>query len=138
MHLGASALLLVATFRPWLHSGERTLDAYELREVVHRLELVEPWMVAPVVAVPLAVAVVVLSRWAGRPAVAHASSLAAAGYVVGGVVATRDVGLPTGDGRTLAVVGAALIVVAAAAELLWPRRADGGGEDGLPASAGPG
>ncbi|QGG94981.1 hypothetical protein [Actinomarinicola tropica] len=126
LHLGASALLLVATFRPWVHSGERTLNAYELREVAHRLELLEPWMVAPVVVVPLAVALTALARWAGRHVVAHVSSLAAAAYVVGGVAATRDVALPLGDGRTLAVAGGALLVLTALVELLWPDRAGSG------------
>lgn len=131
LHLGASGLLLLSTFRPWLHSGQRALDAYDLRSASQRLEVLDPqWVAGPLVVVPLVLAVAVAARWAGRRWVAHALALGTAAYLVVGVHATRDTGLPTGDGRTLALVGAGLTALATVAELLFCRHALGRGAGG--------
>lgn len=123
-HVGGSAAVALATFLPWLHSGERGMSVYDLRIAADRLELLDrPWIVAPVALVPMLLALGLLARWAGRPLAAQGVALVAASYTAVGAAAVRSSDLPAGGGTTLALAGAAVLLLSAVGELLWARRA---------------
>lgn len=129
-HVTGSAAVVAGTFLPWLHSGERAMSVYDLRDTAHRLELLDdPWVLQPVAVVPLVLAVGLLARWAGQVHAAHLVAVVAGGYAALGATLVRSSGLPPGSGTTVVLLGAAVLVAAAAGELLWARRAGRGAAD---------
>ncbi|MBK5222099.1 MAG: hypothetical protein JJE52_04335 [Acidimicrobiia bacterium] len=119
-HLAGSATLVVGTFLPWLYSGQRGLDIYELGQAAHRLEIVEErWLIAPIAFVPLILVLSLLARWAGRRMLTHVLGLFAAGYTAAGALALRGTGLPSGRGIDAALLGSSVIAVGAVAELIF-------------------
>jgi hypothetical protein len=106
----ASAVIVVGTALPWVHSGDRGISLYELRRVAYRLEAdVDLRFIDPVVFVPLALAVALFLRWTGHHVASWVLSLLAAAYTGVGVALMVGSGLPTGEGVPVTGVGAAAL-----------------------------
>ena len=113
----ASVVLVVGTGLPWVYSGERGIDLYEMRRIAHRLEAdVDLRLVDPVAVVPLVLAGALLARWAGWRRLSWGLSIAAAAYTGVGAALMIASSLPTGAGVPVAGLGAAALVAVVAIE----------------------
>lgn len=111
VHAGSCAALALATALPWVWSGERGIDLYELRRVAHRLDAdLDLRLLAPVAFLPLLLAASLLARWAGRRTLAWALALGAAAYTGAGAVVVHSSKLTTGSGVTVAFASAVALV----------------------------
>ena len=118
-HLAGAAVLTIGTFLPWVHSGDRPLDVYDLRLAAHRLELLDdPWVVLPVAVVPLVLAASVLARWLGAHTPARLLSGVAAAYTVAGAWVVAGLDADLGSGPVVSATGALMIGTAMSMELL--------------------
>jgi hypothetical protein len=122
-HLGAlgqvvaSAIVVVGTALPWVHSGDRSIDLYEMRRIAHRLEAeVDLRLVDPVVFVPFVLATSLLARWAGFRRTSWCMALAAATYTGLGALLMVRSSLPTGSGVGVAGIGALALVAIVSGE----------------------
>ncbi len=107
LQVGACAVLALGTALPWVWSGERGIDLYELRRVAHRIEAdLDLRLLTPIAFVPLVLAASLLARWAGRRALAWVLAVAAALYTGAGAVAVDRSNLDTGSGVTVAALAA--------------------------------
>ncbi len=115
----AGGIVLVGTFLPWVYSGERAIDLYEIRRVAHRLEAdVDLRLVDPVVLVPLGLACALVARLAGRRALGAILALVVAVYAGGGALLMIRSPLPTGAGVVVTGVGAIALAGVVAIECL--------------------
>jgi hypothetical protein len=116
------AVVVAASFGPWLRSGERVRSSYELFQVVDRLGFlgdgVIRWLPRLWVCVPLLAALALALYVVGRPRIA-----AAATAVVGGAALLVGVGLqaaplPAEWGSRLAAAGGAAALLGAAVTIV--------------------
>jgi hypothetical protein len=116
-HLGAlgqvvaSAIVVIGTALPWVYSGDRAIDLYEMRRVAYNLEAdVDLRLVDPVAFVPLVLAGALLARWAGLRRTSWAMALAAGTYTGLGALLMVRSSLPTGAGVGVAGIGALALI----------------------------
>lgn len=118
----ASATILVGTALPWVYSGERPIDLYEMRRIAYRLEAdVNLRLVDLVTFVPLVLAVSLLARWAGRTLASRLLALAAAAFTGLGAALIIRSPLPTGAGVVVTALGALALVGVVAIEWIGGR-----------------
>ena len=117
--IAALAAIVLASFAPWLRSGERTRSSYDLVKVIDRIELLGGgslrWLPAVWVCVPLLAAVALACFVAGAPRWA-----ASVGAVVGGFAlvvgwAVLEAPLRAEWGSRVAVGGGALVLISGTA-----------------------
>ncbi len=113
------AVVVVASFGPWLRSGERVRSSYDLVKVVDRIEVLDGgalrWLSTVWVCVPLLAAIALACFVGGAPRWA-----ATVGAVVGAFAllagwAVLDAPLRAEWGTRVAVVGGALVLISGAA-----------------------
>lgn len=118
--LGATGVL-VATFRPWVASGRRTRNSYEVFEIVERLGFAPGglvgWAMRLWPLVPLLLATAVATTWFERRLVAGVAAALAALYAGGVGVAVNTApheGIVRVVGAPLFTAIAALVLVSGA------------------------
>jgi hypothetical protein len=115
------AVLLAATFLPWVHSGSRTRSSYDLLGLLDRLGVAGDGLAAGLIrwwpVVPLLVTCAVVLGWWSLHGWALVVALVASGYVVGVagvlIVASGSTGVDLGIGVWVATLSGALFVAAA-------------------------
>jgi len=113
----AAAVLLVGTFLPWIRTGRRERNSYELLGLVDRLGFApDGWMERfvrwwPIVA--LLVVGAVVCAWWGQAVVSTVLALAAVAYAGGVAWVLADRSGPALAGITVTLAGCALLLAAA-------------------------
>ena len=118
----AGAVVVAATFLPWLRAGATSRSSYDLLGMIDRLDLAPGGMVSTAIrywpVVPLLVTAAVVGAWWGAQWWAFAAACVAALYAGGVGVAllltARDVGVSVGPGPWICTA-ACLVFVGGAA-----------------------
>jgi hypothetical protein len=116
-HTAAAATILVGTALPWVVSGERGIDLYEMRRVAYRLEAdVDLRLIDPVVVIPLVLAGSLLARWGGHHRIGRSLAVLASLYAGAGALLMIRSPLPTGAGVVVTLIGAIALTGVVAVE----------------------
>jgi hypothetical protein len=115
----AGAVVVLATFLPWLHSGTTSRSSYDLLGVLARLDIAPHGMVSRLITwwpvVPLLVTCAVVMAWWRWWVPSMVTALLAIAYAGGVgtslVVATRGTGIGLGVGPLLCAVASGVFLV---------------------------
>lgn len=118
MLTAGAAVVVIGTFAPWVRSGDRRRSSYRLLGLVDRLEFAPGGIAALAVRwwplVPLLATATVIAAWWPSRRLSAALGAATAAYVAGVAVVVGRAPLPTLAGRSVALGGAAILLIGAA------------------------
>lgn len=120
-YTASGAVVVVATFLPWLRSGDTSRSSYELLGLLDRLDIAPDGPVSAMVRwwpmVPLIVTTAVVLAWWQRWALSLLGAVVAVVYAggVGGVLALRahDTPITLGPGPVVCAAASAVFLVTA-------------------------
>lgn len=113
------ATVVLASFAPWLRSGERTRSSYDLVQVVDRIDVLDGgslrWLPTAWVCVPLLAAIAIACFVGGAPRWAAGLSAVVGGFALVVGWAVLEAPFCPEWGSRAAVGGGALVVISGAA-----------------------